>query len=432
MEKRPNDIPEVLLSDFQYDLPSEAIPTEPAEPRDGSRLLRCDVRTEEITHHHFHDLPSLLPPDTLVLMNDTRVVRARIHMVRETGGKVEVLLLDPVEPSVDPVVTLSAESKCAWQAMVGGLKKLRRGGGASVTFRTPEGEKGVLELYEVEEGEEGVVVRFRWEPDHLSFSEILGNVGHIPLPPYIKREDRPEDLESYQTIYAVQEGAVAAPTAGLHFTPRILEEFERKGIQTARLTLHVGAGTFAPVKSPEAGDHPMHEERIVVSRELLLRLIEFIDKRETEHSPLLHVGTTSMRTMETLYWFGTGLLRREIDPQVPEIRLGQWDAWRRMKDAVVLPSIEEALAAVHDWSVRLGLETISGTTRLMILPGLEIRTCDALLTNYHQPGSTLMLLVAAFLGGDVWRKVYRTALAEGYRFLSYGDSSLLIRSRFPK
>ena len=368
-----------------------------------------------------------------MVMNDTKVVRARIHLERETGGRVEALLLDPLEPSTDPAITLAAQGECSWRCMVGGLKKLRNGGAVTARFPVPgREEEGNLQARYLAEDADGAILRFQWSPADQAFSEVLGVVGHIPLPPYIKREDQPVDAEDYQTVYAEREGAVAAPTAGLHFTPKVLEQLQRRDVETLRLTLHVGAGTFAPVKSERAAGHLMHEERIGLSREALIRLMEFAERREKENLPLVHVGTTTLRTMESLYWFGVGLLRKTIDREIPEIRLGQWDAWRLAKEGGALPDLREGLEELLAWSDRIGLEQVGGTTRLMILPGHPIRTCDGLITNFHQPGSTLILLTAAFLGGELWREVYRTALAEGYRFLSYGDSSLLVRSRFPQ
>ncbi|MCB0713076.1 MAG: S-adenosylmethionine:tRNA ribosyltransferase-isomerase [Ignavibacteriae bacterium] len=436
MERRPTeipiDLPHIALADFQYELPPEAIPDHPVEPRDSSRLLCFDARTNHITHHHFHDLPSLIPSGSRLIVNDTRVVRARIQMQRESGGSVEVLLLDPTQPSVDPAITLASRGECYWHCMVGGLKKFRKTGVICLQFESLEGEKGILTANYVGESEGEVLIRFQWTPEALSFSEVLESAGHIPLPPYIKRGDQAGDAESYQTVYAEEEGAVAAPTAGLHFTPTVLERLKGNGVEQLQLTLHVGAGTFAPVKTARAEEHVMHGERIALSKKRMQSLVEVAQKREREGCPVVHVGTTSLRTMETLYWFGVGLLRGEVDPAVPEIRVGQWDAWRRMQDSGRLPEMHVAFEEVLNWSERQNLEALRGKTELMIIPGLSVMTCDALITNFHQPGSTLMLLVAAFLEGDLWKKVYSEARLREYRFLSYGDSSLLIRSRFPK
>ncbi|MCE2503578.1 MAG: S-adenosylmethionine:tRNA ribosyltransferase-isomerase [Chlorobi bacterium] len=428
-----NDLPEIRVADYHYELPSERIAALPVEPRDSSRMLLCDRRTGEIKHHRFAELSLLLPEGSLLLMNDARVVRARLHLVKETGGHVEVLLLDPVVPSHDPAITLAAVGECTWHCMVGGLKKMR--GGAIVSQRFEIHEKGVEgRLLAILDGENpsGTFLRFHWEPSTLSFSEVLEATGHVPLPTYIKREDEPGDAKSYQTVYSRNEGAVAAPTAGLHFTDDLLSRLSQRKVKTLRLTLHVGAGTFAPVKSSTAQDHHMHEERISIKSATLDSLIEYAGERERRNLPFIHVGTTTLRTLESLYWFGVKLSQGESEREEQELRVRQWDAWRLRGKGGSLPPLSEALHHVDEWRRGYGLSQLFGYTQLMIVPGYDFQTCDALLTNFHQPESTLILLVAAFLGNDLWRKVYSEALDKGYRFLSYGDSSLLVRSRFPQ
>ena len=363
-------------------------------------------------------------------MNDARVVRARLHLMRKTGGHIEILLLDPVAPSHDPTITLGAEGECCWYCMVGGLKKMRGGGEASAEF-TVGSKLGQLVATLDSESPSGAIIRFRWDPSSLCFSEVLEAVGRIPLPPYIKRDDEPDDAESYQTVYAQHEGAVAAPTAGLHFTSSLLRTLGKKGIERLQLTLHVGAGTFAPVKATEAQHHQMHDEKVSISAECLQALIGYAKLREEEDLPFIHVGTTTLRTFESLYWFGVKLWHEGKGSKYQAFRVDQWDAWMLKGGGKPLLMLSEALEIVEEWRVQGGFSGIFGTTQLMILPGYSIQTCDGLITNFHQPKSTLILLVSAFLGGDLWQDVYSEALKKGYRFLSYGDSSLLIRSRFP-
>lgn len=464
MNVQPDYIPEIRPAEYEYTLPDDRIAVRPAAQRDESRLLLCDARSRDIAHRRFGDLPRLIPPGATLVVNDTRVVRARLHLYRESGGKVEVLLTDPLSPSSDPAVALAARGESVWRCMVGGLKKIRNGGEIRAPFplalpeETSEREKkkkegreereegkdagrkgeppaaegighGMLYARLKEEDEAGPVLRFRWTPAEMSFAEVIERAGHVPLPPYIKRRDLPEDVSSYQTVYAEREGAVAAPTAGLHFTPDVLERIAARDIRTVRVTLHVGAGTFAPMKGERVGEHPMHAERIAVSEAALHSLLEAAGRRERTGAPLVVVGTTSLRTLESLYWYGVRLLRNEIDSSSSEPVVDQWDPYRLEREGA-LPSLREALQQVANRVASGGggdnRDGVSGVTRLMIVPGYRFRACDALITNFHQPGSTLVLLVAAFLGKDLWRRAYDTALQEGYRFLSYGDSSLLI------
>lgn len=427
MNPQPDYIPQVRLADYDYSLPEEHIAFQPSAQRDDSRLLLCDARDGAISHHHFSDLPSLIPSNATLVLNDTRVVRARLHLYKESGGKVEALLIDPVAPSADPAVALAARGETLWRCMVGGLKKIRNGSEVCAEFFSADDTvKGMLRAHLEDVADDGVLLRFRWTPEDLSFAEVIERVGHIPLPPYIKRSDLPEDASSYQTVYAEHDGAVAAPTAGLHFTPTVLEELTERGVQTVRVTLHVGAGTFAPLKGEQANEHAMHAERIAVSLSELHALVEAARRRERSEGALVVVGTTSLRTLESLYWYGVRLIRNEIDTSSSELAVNQWDPYRLEREVPILPSLSAALEQIAIRVSTHNLDAISGVTRLMILPGYRFRSCDALVTNFHQPGSTLVLLVAAFLGKELWHRAYDAALREGYRFLSYGDSSLLI------
>lgn len=424
-------IPEVTVAEYAYELPEERVAFHPLAHRDRSRLLVADVRTKRIEHHIFSDLVSMIPSDAMLVVNDTRVVRARIVMRKETGGRVELFLLEPIEPSPDPARALAARGESVWQCMIGGARKIRHDGEIRGTF---PGRDGTVELTASVEaaGGEGYGVRFRWTPEHLSFADVLEEAGRVPLPPYIKRETVESDATTYQTVYAEQEGAVAAPTAGLHFTPEMLEAIQQKGVAIEQVTLHVGAGTFKQVAGERVEEHEMHQERIVVTQETLQSLIGHARRRrESPEAPLVLVGTTTLRTMETLYWFGVRLIASDRGAnELEEIVVEQWDPYRLSAQLDSLPDLHDALEAVEGWRSTMGLNPMFGRTRILIVPGYEFRGCDGLITNFHQPGSTLILLVAALLGKEFWRRVYDEALTSGYRFLSYGDSSLLIRERF--
>ncbi|MDB5033703.1 MAG: S-adenosylmethionine:tRNA ribosyltransferase-isomerase [Chlorobi bacterium] len=422
MTARPPHIPAVSLADYHYDLPADRIALHPLEERDASRLLVCDVTEGSIGHRSFRDLPALIPGGALLVVNATRVVRARIIMHRPSGGRVEIFLIEPVEPSNDPALALGARGECVWACMVGGAKKLIKEGEIQRGW-------GDVQLVATVAGEhpDGLLIRFRWTPADLDFAGVLETAGRVPLPPYIRRDALPADTESYQTVYARHEGAVAAPTAGLHFTPRVLEELRQRGVAMEQVTLHVGAGTFRQVKG-SVEEHDMHRERIVVAAETLRGLIAQARRRAASDGfPLIPVGTTSLRTLESLFWFGARLMLGETT-EGADLLVGQWDPYRLEAGSKPLPDLVAALEAVEEWRVSSGLDAIAGHTGIMILPGYRFRACDALITNFHQPESTLILLVGALMGRDLWRRVYDEALAEGYRFLSYGDSSLIIVS----
>ena len=411
------------MSDFDYDLPADRIAAYPLARRDRSRLLVCDASSGGIEHRVFADLSTLLPDDTLLVVNDTRVVRARIVVKKPSGGRIEFFLLEPTAPSIDPAIALSTTQSTTWRCLIGGARRARATG--AITQTLPGGT--VLSAEIVGEDEEGFIVTFSWT-GALSFSEILEDAGQVPLPPYIKREADATDAQSYQTVYAALEGSVAAPTAGLHFTPELLASLESRGISIARVTLHVGAGTFRQVKSQRAGDHEMHQERISIDEATLATLIEHARRRrDSSGSPFVVVGTTSLRTLESLYWFGVRLMAGECtEEKSDELQVEQWDPYRLEQLRVNLPPADEALAIVDAWRHARGLRRIEGVTRIMIVPGYRTRMCDALITNFHQPASTLILLVGALLGRDLWKRAYDEALVRGYRFLSYGDSSLLV------
>jgi len=387
------------VQEFHYDLPQERIAHTPLANRDESKLLV--YKKGEILHDQFHSLADYIPEHSTLYFNDTKVIPARIHFQKETGATIEVFLLNPIKPSVLMAETMKAMGSCAWHCTIGNSKRWKD---TVVLQRESEGVVLNASLINRIEG----IVEFRWKPEHLSFAEIIAKTGITPLPPYIKREVVKEDTHRYQTIYSNFEGAVAAPTAGLHFTENVLKKLVYKGIKTEFLTLHVSAGTFQPVKTENALDHPMHQEEVVIQANTINSLLN--------DSFVIPVGTTSMRTLESLYWFGVKLLHNRVN----EFYVDQNDPYLTYPS---LPSKTEALLAVQ--SYMKGRKSLTGQTSIYIHPGYVFRISQGLITNFHLPGSTLMLLVAAFVGQD-WKKIYNEALQKNYRFLSYGDSSLLL------
>ena len=418
----PTTDPRTLaIHDFSYALPPERIAPEPLPDRAASRLLVS--RHGQLSDRSFRDLPNELPAGALLVFNDTRVVRARLLARRPTGGLVELFCLEPVAPHRTLELALQQTGHCTWRCLVGNGRRWKEGP-VSLEFETPDGQTATLWAERRAQEAGSALVDFRWEPAGLPFAEVLRAGGHLPLPPYLGRPDTAADSVRYQTVYAAAEGAVAAPTAGLHFTPELLDELQQRGFATGHVTLHVGAGTFQPVKADQMAGHPMHTEPILVTVALLRQLLAHRPR------PVLAVGTTSLRTLETLYWLGVGLLgeRRtgsegnETEPR--ELAVTQWQPYEMATLAAGI-SAPEALTALLHHLESTGADTLQARTRLLIAPGYQFRIVDGLITNFHQPESTLLLLVAALLGPD-WRAVYEHALTSGYRFLSYGDSSLLL------
>ncbi|MBS1913962.1 MAG: S-adenosylmethionine:tRNA ribosyltransferase-isomerase [Bacteroidetes bacterium] len=419
-------LPAVDPAAYRYDLPADRIAEHPLAERDQSRLLVCSVPDGALSGHRFRDLERMIPAGAMLVLNTTRVVRARIVMHRATGGRVELFLLEPAGSVRDPALALAAHGESRWLCMVGGARKLEREPLLCGTFPIGDGREVELRAHLEGRSEEGFTILFSWRPADESFAAILEHAGRVPLPPYIHREATDADAGSYQTVYAEQEGAVAAPTAGLHFTPGLLGVLAAKGVLQTRVALHVGAGTFRQVKG-DILHHEMHRERIAVGRSALGALLQQARLRDAapDAAPFVIVGTTGLRTVESLYWFGVRLLAGECGG-MREMDVEQWDPYRLAAALPELPSLPESLAAVDRWGETQGMETITGRTGIMIVPGYTFHACDALITNFHQPDSTLILLVGAMLGRDLWWRLYQEALAAGYRFLSYGDSSLLV------
>lgn len=401
-------VKDISIDDYDYPLPEQRIALHPLEERDACRLLVAR-QGGGMSDARFSDLPALLPKGALLVYNDTRVINARIRMRKPTGAQIEIFLLEPKAPA-DYERAFAARGEARWSALVGNVKKWKEGeleksatlpDGTALTLRATLG--GTLPGGERE-------VMLTWTPADTPFATVVEAMGHIPIPPYLNRESEASDTDDYQTVYSRAEGSVAAPTAGLHFTPALLERLAEAGVERAPLTLHVGAGTFKPVKADHIGDHPMHTEVFTVSRATLEALI----RAKEEGRPIVAVGTTSVRTLESLPLLG-------LSGGTDRLHLGQWDAYADEDTDTV-----KRLKSLLDLMDAAGTDSLTASTAIMIAPGFRWRMVDAMITNFHQPRSTLLLLVSSFLGrhGLDWRDVYRHALAGDYRFLSYGDACL--------
>ena len=401
MKENPKHI---RISEYNYPLPEERIAKFPLPVRDQSKLLV--YRQGAVTEDVFTSLPKYLAKDSLMIFNNTKVIQARLHFRKETGALIEVFCLEPVQPN-DYALNFQQTEHAAWLCMIGNLKKWKEGPlhreltvkGHPLTLTATRGEcRGTSHW-----------VDFSWNNSEVTFADILEVFGELPIPPYLNRETQESDKETYQTVYSKIKGSVAAPTAGLHFTPRVLDTLRKKGVDLEELTLHVGAGTFKPVKSEEIEGHEMHTEYISVSRSTLRKLIG-------HNACAIAVGTTSVRTLESLYWMGVKRLAGQED----FFTLGQWEAYTLPQDY----SLREAMEALCGWFDTACQELLKARTTIIIVPGYRYRVIDAMFTNFHQPQSTLLLLVGAAVGED-WHKIYDYALTHDFRFLSYGDSSLL-------
>ncbi|MEZ0487818.1 S-adenosylmethionine:tRNA ribosyltransferase-isomerase [Fibrella aquatica] len=396
-------LPDLSLNQFQYDLPDERIARFPLPKRDQSKLLV--YKEGQISHSQFFNLPDLLPADSFLVFNNTKVIPARLLFTKSTGATIELFLLNPT-PADRPVgEAMLDKGNAVWQCMIGNRKKWREGETLLLTF-------GEVVLIAEWEDVEKSLIRFTWQPDDVSFAELIQQAGQMPLPPYLKREPVAADSQTYQTVYAKKEGAVAAPTAGLHMTKEVLGTLAERGIGHDALTLHVGAGTFQPIKADDPRQHTMHAEQVVYTRENITNVLEHLNH-------LIPVGTTSMRSLESLYWFGVRLLNNHPDP----FHLDQEYAYN--VPAEKHPSAKEAVQAVRLYMEQHKVPALTAHTAIYITPGYQMRMCRGIVTNFHQPGSTLILLIAALVG-DAWRTIYTEALSHDYRFLSYGDSSLLL------
>lgn len=389
----------LAISDYTYTLPEERIALHPLPERDKSKLLL--YRKGDISHTSFSNIIDELPSDATMFFNNSKVIMARMLFEKESGAQIEIFLLNPVQPSTLLLDAMQSTSQCAWHCAIGNRKRWKEG----IVLKKEIGGEQITATFDDRDND---IIQFEWTGGQ-TFASIIERIGKVPLPPYLNREPVAEDQQRYQTVYSNIEGAVAAPTAGLHFTENVLNALREKGVREEFLTLHVSAGTFQPVKSSNAAEHTMHQEQIVVTESNVQALLEgrFI----------VPVGTTSMRTLESLYWYGVKLT---VDENAPFF-ITQQDAYTLPQDI----SMKTSLEAVLDKINKEGKGSITGETSIYIMPGYTFRICNALVTNFHQPGSTLILLVAAFVG-EAWRSIYQEALDNQYRFLSYGDSSLLI------
>lgn len=403
-----NNPKKLAIKDFVYQLPDNRIAKFPLPARDQSKLLH--YQNGIIKDNSFINLPDLLPAQTLLVFNDTKVVQARLLFQKETGGAIEIFCLEPVKPHSEVQLAMQQTSACTWKCLVGNNKRWKSGE-LKLHF-----ENAILTANRESQQESHFLIQFTWEPAELTFAEVLERCGKLPLPPYLNRDLTPEDRTRYQTIYANQEGAVAAPTAGLHFTDSVMSGLQQKGIATAHLTLHVGAGTFKPVKAETMDAHEMHAEQLYLTK----AFIEKLAAQVANEKPVVPVGTTSMRSLESLYWLGVKLLHQP-DLALQELHINQWFAY----EAIETPKATVALQALLSLMTKHNTDHLHASTQIIIAPGYTFRICQGLITNFHQPESTLLLLVSALVGEN-WRQVYQHALDNNYRFLSYGDSSLLM------
>ena len=410
----------IHISDYSYDLPDERIAKFPMAERDHSKLLLYNkgVVGEDV----FYNLPKYLPQGALMVMNNTKVIQARLHFRKSTGALIEIFLLEPAAPA-DYEQMFQQTHRCSWLCLVGNQKKWKEG----ALIRELEIKNEKFQISAIRKGEQGTsqLIEFEWDNANINFADILDVLGELPIPPYLNRETQESDKTTYQTVYSKIKGSVAAPTAGLHFTERVLNEVDAHGIEREEVTLHVGAGTFRPVKSSTIGEHPMHTEYIAVHRHTIERLL-------AHHAEAIAVGTTSVRTLESLYYMG---LKVMANPNISEdeLHVNQWEPYEvesskfSQGECGVAKKVQssKSLQALLDWMIKHELTVLHSSTQIIIAPGYDYHIVKMLITNFHQPQSTLLLLVSAFVHGD-WHKIYDYALAHDFRFLSYGDSSLLI------
>ena len=433
------EVQNISIEDYNYPLPDERIAKYPLSERDASKLLV--LKNGDITSSNFKNISDFLPKDSLLIFNETKVVRARLQFTKESGAAIEIFCLEPITGNGDYQLAFSSSSPSRWRCLVGNSRRwkndklamevdvrlqdhkttrLQEANGQQPMVNgqqsTANGQKATLYAERLEKNDNYSVVEFSWEPAELSFAEILEAAGEIPLPPYLHREAEASDRERYQTVFAKHEGSVAAPTAGLHFTNELIEKLKHDGVAFEEVTLHVGAGTFRPVSSEKIGEHEMHSETIAVRKYCIENLIRNINKT------IIPVGTTSMRTIESLYWMGVMLIEEGLEER--NIHLNQWFPY---KERETLPSAKESLSAILKYMEMYHMDVFHASTALMIAPSCKINIAKALITNFHQPKSTLLLLVSALIG-DKWKDVYQYALDNDFRFLSYGDSCLFVNA----
>ena len=402
----------IQIAEYNYPLPDERIAKFPLAERDHSKLLVYNKGA--VSHDIFYNLPNYLPKGALMVYNNTKVIQARLHFNKETGALIEVFCLEPIQPN-DYVLNFQQTKHCAWLCLVGNLKKWKEGSLRKVI--DVKGKKIVLTATRGEMHGTSHWIDFDWDDDSITFADILEGVGELPIPPYLNRKTEESDKKTYQTVYSKIKGSVAAPTAGLHFTDKVLKDIDAHGIEREEVTLHVGAGTFKPVKSEEIEGHEMHSEYIFVTKHTIERLL-------AHDASAIAVGTTSVRTLESLYYIGV-TLQSNPDASENDLHVRQWMPYEYADSEPNPISAKQALQNIKDYLDRNALDALHTSTQIIIAPGYDYKIVKMLVTNFHQPQRTLLLLVSAFVKGD-WHKIYDYALANDFRFLSYGDSSLLI------
>lgn len=404
METNPRNI---RIEEYNYPLPDERIAKYPLSQRDSSKLLIYDKG--EVSHTQFSNIADLLPKGSLMIFNNTRVIQARLHFRKETGALIEVFLLEPYAPS-DYELMFQTREECSWLCLIGNMKKWKEG--ALSRDINVNGMPIMLTAERLGTHGTSQIVKLTWDNENVCFADLIDAAGELPIPPYLNRNTEESDKTTYQTVYSKIKGSVAAPTAGLHFTPEVLKDIDSHGIEREELTLHVGAGTFRPVKSEVISDHDMHTEYVSVSRHTIERLL-------AHNGQAIAVGTTSVRTLESLYYIGLHIMGGDTSDNAMHVK--QWEPYEQRENT----SATEALTAILEYMTVNELETLNASTQIIIAPGYEYKIVCRLITNFHQPQSTLLLLVSALVGDD-WHKIYDYALDNGFRFLSYGDSSMLI------
>lgn len=400
----------IAISEYDYRLDDERIAKHPLARRDLSKLLI--YKDKNVSHSTFTSIVDELHPGDLMVFNNTKVVQARLRFTKTTGASIEIFLLNPVNPT-DYQTSFTQTSTNQWNCIVGNIKRWK---GELLTLPIPNLGISLTAKF-IERTNDGALVEFNWTSKGITFAQVVEQIGEVPIPPYLNRTPEQEDKNRYQTVYAKPEGSVAAPTAGLHFTDSIIERIANKGINLAETTLHVGAGTFKPVKSDTIGEHDMHTERIYITKEIIDSLLQC-------KGNIIAVGTTSMRTLESIYWLGVKALESKLVNE--NFKIYQWDCYTLAQNY----TLTDALNALKDIVDSKNMGYISASTQMIIVPGYHFRVVNRLVTNFHQPRSTLLLLVAAFIGPD-WKRVYQFALENDFRFLSYGDSSILSHNSNP-
>jgi len=412
-------IPKIDIIDFDYNLPNDKIALFPTTNREASKLLVAETFRNTITHSKFSDIDQYIPENSLLVLNNTKVIAARLLVAKPTGGKAEILCTEPISPSFDPQITMTATKTCIWKCIIGG-RSIKEGMILKPLISNKKIDVIQLDAEVMNKNGMDAIVKFQWNSDIMTFADILSELGTVPLPPYINRNIIKEDKERYQTVYANNDGSVAAPTAGLHFSHDVLEKIKTKNIHICNLTLHVGVGTFKPVDDDGINNHDMHEEQIFVTKDA----IDLIYSAFKENKKIITVGTTSLRTLETLYRIGINLFHSNYNNFANDgFFLDQWEVYYQMNTV----SPELSFASLLNYMDDNNIQDLHGKTKLLILPGYEINTISGLITNFHLPRSTLLMLVGAFIGEDFRKIIYQEALNMDYRFLSYGDSSILLK-----